>query len=159
VFHIIVGCTFLSGCAFLAFLTIRKFTSPIERMVEDLDHITRGDLDHPITPPLGKDLVQLEEGITRMISRLKKTLEEVRESEENFRTLVQGANSVIMRCTPDGTIRFMNPFGLEFFGYAESEIIGKTVQETIQSPCEEGSDGSAETGRELHPFFPSRSVR
>jgi len=153
VFHIIVGCTFLSVCAFIAFLTIRKFTSPIERMVEDLDLIARGDLDHPITPPLGKDLVQLEEGITRMISRLKKTLEEVRESEENFRTLVQGANSVIMRCTPDGTIRFMNPFGLEFFGYAESEIIGKTVQETIQSPCEEGSDGSEETGRELHPFF------
>ncbi len=153
VFHIIVGCTFLSVCAFIAFLTIRKFTSPIERMVEDLDLIARGDLDHPITPPLGKDLVQLEEGITMMISRLKKTLEEVRESEENFRTLVQGANSTIMRCTPDGTILFMNPFGLEFFGYVESEIIGKTVQEMIQYPHQEGSDGAAETGRELHPFF------
>ncbi|MCQ8893526.1 MAG: ATP-binding protein [Methanolinea sp.] len=153
VFHVLVGVFFLSGCALVAFLTLRKFTRPIERMVGDLDQITRGDLDHPITPPLGRDLLQLQESTTRMVMQLKKTLEDVQKSEENFRNLVQGANSIIMRCTPDGKILYMNPFGLDFFGYAESEITGKKVQETVYTPPEGQVTGAEGLREGPAPFF------
>jgi PAS domain S-box-containing protein len=151
VFHTLVGIIFLSGCALVAFFSIRKFTQPIETMVGDLDQITRGDLDHPITPPLGRDLLRLQESITQMVVQLKRTLKEIRKSEEEFRTLVQGANSIIMRCTPDGKILYMNPFGLDFFGYAESEIVGKMIHETVYTAnAGQGTEG-LEEGH--HPFF------
>jgi PAS domain S-box-containing protein len=153
VFHILIGVIFLSGCALVAFLTIRKFTRPIETMVEDLDQIARGDLDHPISPPLGKDLLRLQESISRMVVQLKKTLEAVRKSEEDFRTLVQGANSIIMRCTPDGKILYMNPFGFGFFGYAEKEIVGKRIHETVFPPPAGQGDVAESPAQEYHPFF------
>jgi len=153
VFHLLIGCAFLSVCALIAFIIIRKFTRPIERMGRDLDIIARGDLDHPIAPPPGSDLTRLEESITRVISQLKRSLDEVRKSEENFRTLVQGADSIIMRCSPDGTILFMNPFDLDFFGYREGEIIGRSIQELIPAPPGEKDDHAERTPEKPHPFF------
>ncbi|MDI9633388.1 MAG: ATP-binding protein [Methanolinea sp.] len=145
--HVIVGFAFLLGCASLAFFTIRKFTGPIRRMERDLDIIAGGNLDHPVTRPLGRDLLHLEESITRMGSRLKETLVEVRKSEENYRELVEGSNSIIMRCAPDGTILFMNRFGLEFFGYGEDEIAGKSITEAISGPAARAGEGG------MLPFF------
>lgn len=49
------------------------------------------------------------------------------ESEELYRQLVQSANSIIVRWDADGTIRFMNDYGLAFFGYSEEELIGQRV--------------------------------
>jgi len=51
--------------------------------------------------------------------------------EKNYRELVEGANSIIMRRDISGKITFLNKFGLNFFGYPEDEIIGKNVVGTI----------------------------
>lgn len=52
-------------------------------------------------------------------------------SERNFRELVQGANSVILRCDPQGRVIFINRFARELFGLTEEEIMGKHVAGTI----------------------------
>ncbi len=56
---------------------------------------------------------------------------ELTRSEEEYRLLVENANSIILRWTPDGVIRFMNGFGLRFFGYSHEELIGRNVVGTI----------------------------
>ncbi|MGZ4849419.1 MAG: PAS domain S-box protein, partial [Halobacteriota archaeon] len=48
-------------------------------------------------------------------------------SEEQYRTLVETANSVIMAMKTDRTITFINDYGARFFGYAPDELIGKDV--------------------------------
>ncbi|HEX2967262.1 MAG TPA: ATP-binding protein, partial [Syntrophorhabdaceae bacterium] len=53
------------------------------------------------------------------------------ESEANYRNLVEGANSVILRWAGDGTIIFLNRFGKEFFGYTDEEIVGRNIVGTI----------------------------
>lgn len=55
----------------------------------------------------------------------------LRLSEEKYRELVENANSIILRWGVDGTISFMNEFGLRFFGYREDELLGKSVLGTI----------------------------
>ena len=47
------------------------------------------------------------------------------ESESRYRELVQNANSAIIRWRADGTITFFNEYAQTFFGYSESEAIGK----------------------------------
>jgi PAS domain S-box-containing protein len=41
--------------------------------------------------------------------------------------MLYSANGIILRWLPDGTITFVNDYGLNFFGYDEKEIMGKSV--------------------------------
>lgn len=63
------------------------------------------------------------------------------ESEQKYRELVENANSIIMRVTPDHRITFFNEYAQNFFGYAPEEILGRSVIGTIVPPVDsEGSD-------------------
>ncbi|MBK8396400.1 MAG: PAS domain S-box protein [Leptospiraceae bacterium] len=53
------------------------------------------------------------------------------ESESEYRHLVQNSNGIILRFDRQGKIRFMNDYGLSFFGYKNEEVIGKSILETI----------------------------
>ena len=70
----------------------------------------------------------------------------LRASEREYRELVMLANSIILRWTHDGRITFLNEFGQRFFGYTESEIIGRQVVGTIVPESES-------TGRNLVPLM------
>jgi PAS domain S-box-containing protein len=70
----------------------------------------------------------------------------LRESERQYRELVEHANSIILRWRRDGTLTFMNDFGLKFFGYSSEEIIGHHVVGTIVPETES-------TNRDLRPLM------
>ncbi len=53
--------------------------------------------------------------------------EQLQASERKYRELVANANSIILRWDSEGTINFMNEFGLKFFGYSESELLSRNV--------------------------------
>ncbi|MDY3560341.1 PAS domain S-box protein [Gemmata sp. JC673] len=53
------------------------------------------------------------------------------DSERRYRELVELANSIILRWTPDGRVAFLNEFGQRFFGFAAEEIVGRHVMDTI----------------------------
>jgi PAS domain S-box-containing protein len=53
------------------------------------------------------------------------------ESELRYRELVEHANSIILRWTPEGLVTFLNEFGQRFFGYSAAEIVGRHVMHTI----------------------------
>ncbi|WP_204154194.1 PAS domain S-box protein [Leptolyngbya sp. CCY15150] len=69
----------------------------------------------------------------------------LRQSEANYRNLLQTANSIILRTDRQGRIRYMNDYGLSFFGYEEDQILGRTLLETIVPETET-------SGRNLKPF-------
>ena len=52
-------------------------------------------------------------------------------SEKNYRELVEAANSIIMRLDNQGIIRFINAFGLRFFGYTREELMGRDVMTLV----------------------------
>ncbi len=63
---------------------------------------------------------------------------------EEYRDIVEMVNSIIIRWDPDGTITFMNEYGLSFFGYPEEDVVGKNVVGTIVPETERsGRDLSA----------------
>ncbi len=65
---------------------------------------------------------------------------ELQESEEKYRELVENARTIIIRWDLDGTIRFVNEFGLEFFGYTEEEMVGAHVGLIVPDVDSEGLD-------------------
>lgn len=66
----------------------------------------------------------------------KTALLALEESERKYRELVENANSIIMRITPDHRITFFNEYAQSFFGYSFEEVLDKSVLETITPPID-----------------------
>jgi PAS domain S-box-containing protein len=79
------------------------------------------------------------------IAERQQTEAALRQSEANYRNLLQTANSVIIRYDPQGRIRYINDYGVKLLGYEEHEILGRTVFETIIPEAEL-------SGRDMRPF-------
>jgi diadenylate cyclase len=55
----------------------------------------------------------------------------LRKSEMRYQTLLDRANSIVLRVDPSGKIKFINRFGEEFFGYEPGELVGKHMVGTV----------------------------
>jgi PAS domain S-box-containing protein len=71
-------------------------------------------------------------GIAREISERKKSEEELRESEERFRTLLQYVPSVAVQgFRPDYTVISWNEASTRMFGHTADEAIGKDIRDLL----------------------------
>ncbi len=80
------------------------------------------------------------------IYRYKQAVKKLKTSQENYRELVQNANSIILRLDINGHITFFNEYAQNFFGFSKSEILGRHVIGTIVPETES-------TGRDLKPLL------
>jgi PAS domain S-box-containing protein len=70
------------------------------------------------------------ESITTMMGNVLarvETQEALRNSETNYRELVQSANSIILRLDTWGHIVFVNDYAQRFFGFSAEELIGQDI--------------------------------
>ena len=65
------------------------------------------------------------------------------ENNLDFKSLVENANSVILKLDPRGIVTYMNKYGLGLFGYHPEEIIGKHVLDTIVPDAESSQRDSS----------------
>jgi len=83
---------------------------------------------------------------TADITRIRQAELALRESEERYRQLVQNAAVIILKCSTDSRITFANQYALDFFGYREDELIGKSLTETIVPEFDS-------SGKDLRPMI------
>ena len=77
------------------------------------------------------DMAVALQKLQREVNERQRAEESLIESEEKYRDLVESANSIILRWDIEGNITYMNPYGLDFFGYSMEELFGKNVVGTI----------------------------
>ncbi|MDD1724880.1 MAG: PAS domain S-box protein, partial [Methanospirillum sp.] len=123
-----------------ALLVSRYLSRPINRIVEDINSIASGDLDHHIRSTGSSEFQQIETAITRLVENLKgkicdlKTREEELldelgkrwRAEENYRRLFESAHEAIF-ILQDMRILNCNIAASEFLGRERQEIIGKNI--------------------------------
>ncbi|HON79134.1 MAG TPA: PAS domain S-box protein [Spirochaetota bacterium] len=102
-----------------------------------------------------EELEASNEELQAINEELISSQEEIREanirariSEEKYRTLVESANSIIMRWNREGYISFINEYGLNIFGFSEEELLGHKITDTIISPVE-NLDGTSVTLQDI----------
>ena len=83
------------------------------------------------------------------ITERKHAEEALRNSEEQYRMLVQSANSIILRMDTNGVVKFFNEFSQKFFGYAAEEILGRNVVGTIVPETDSSGRNLAEMIRDI----------
>jgi signal transduction histidine kinase len=67
------------------FFVARRLTRPLEEIVDDVDVIARGNLDHTIRVSATREVMRLERSINTMVETLKATISRLRDSEETIR--------------------------------------------------------------------------
>jgi PAS domain S-box-containing protein len=79
--------------------------------------------------------------LTQEIRQRKVAQDRLEESESRYRGLVESANSIILELDTKGKVAFFNRFAQDFFGFSESEILGRHMVGTIAPPVDfEGKD-------------------
>ncbi len=95
---------------------------------------------------LERKVEEQTQALQQEIAERQQTEAALRQSEANYRNLLQTANSVIIRYDPQGRIRYINDYGVKFLGYEEHQILGRTLFETIIPDIET-------SGRDVKPFI------
>ncbi len=81
-----------------------------------------------------REFETLADAANRMIDERIEAESALRQSEQNYRQLVESANSIILRMDTAGRVTFFNKFAQGFFGFKEAEIMGQKVTGTIVPP-------------------------
>ena len=98
----------------------------VEYVLKRKDGTTLPALSHT-SPIVQGDAVVGVRGVMIDISDLKRTEQALRESEERFRTLLKSLHEGVWALDKDDRTSFVNPRMAEMLGYAEDEMLGKTV--------------------------------
>ncbi|MHC1789931.1 PAS domain S-box protein [Solidesulfovibrio sp.] len=80
----------------------------------------------------------LRRTVRRQSDKLNQLRTAVGQSEERYRELVQSAASIILRLDSLGRVAFCNAFGLQFFGYAHAEMLGRELGSLIGHAQDDG---------------------
>jgi PAS domain S-box-containing protein len=130
IFHLILGISIISiGCA-LAFVLSQRLTSPIKKIVDDVNIIARGDLEHRIGSTQSTEFVILENSINMMVGSLKDSIQLVKEGEILQREMIdQLPVAVFMKSVRDGKYTFWNKASERIFNIPATDVIGRTDPE------------------------------
>lgn len=97
------------------------------------------------TKTLERKVEEQTHALQQEIAERQQTEAALRQSEANYRNLLQTANSVIIRYDPQGRIHYINDYGVKLLGYEEHQILGRTLFETIIPEAEL-------SGRDVRPM-------
>ncbi|MBN2309355.1 MAG: response regulator [Candidatus Hydrogenedentes bacterium] len=130
---IAAACCFI-GIAFLCINAYRKVHNDIVRPVlllnEGAQIIGQGDLELKLKIRTGDEIAELASSFNKMALALKANIRQLEESEERYRSLVTSMRDGIFQCDTDGLIRFLNPAGVEVFGFDDAEhSLGQNLAE------------------------------
>ena len=139
-FHGMVAFIAIMMSAGLALAASRYLSQPVQQIVHDIETVADGDLDHTISTRYALEFTQIGESVNALVAELKGMIyrlteseQELKKSEERYRTVVESQTEMIARFLPDGTHVFANDVYCRYFGRSCDEIIGKTFRPDIPS--------------------------
>jgi len=129
-YHLVIGFAAISLGMILAFVLTRHITRPIKKIVQDVNIIASGDLEHQISSTQSTEFTILENSTNTMVGSLKAALRQVNDGEILQKEMIdQLPVAVFMKNIKDGRYTFWNKASEQIFDRPASDIIGKTDRE------------------------------
>ena len=131
----LIGILFSIGLVIVVTIMAGRSTAPLRVLTQTVSHISEGDLNAS-APVLSDDEVgTLAQAFNAMTAKLRQTLvglenelyerkqaeDALRQSEERYRTLIEGMQDGVYRSTHDGSFLDVNPAMVRMFGYRDKD--------------------------------------
>ena len=131
--NIILAGVFISLLAAILFavFSLSKTLDPLVKLTTNAEKIADGRYEFESPSRSYHEINQLAEKFRLMAHGLEIREKKLRESEEEYRNLVQSSNSIILKFDLNFNIIFTNKYAEDFFGFTNEELIGKSALETI----------------------------
>ena len=104
-------------------LFVSSVTKPIEELRAGAMEVAKGNLEYRLDIKSNDEFGDLAREFNRMVERLKKAQDEIRESHERYKSIFDGSADVIYITTEDGKIIDINKAGEKLFGYTREELL------------------------------------
>ncbi|MET0102570.1 MAG: sensor domain-containing diguanylate cyclase [Sedimenticola sp.] len=143
--------------------TLAMMLEDADGLGETLGRIGLGDFDFPVSEVQLSGLETIRIGIEDMVRQLKNsqeklnsTIDELRQSEQRFRNLVESCNDWIWEVDMDGVYRYASPQVEQILGYRPDEVVGHTPFELM--PQEEGGKFASAFEQWKHSAMPINAL-
>ncbi|HOL40741.1 MAG TPA: ATP-binding protein [Methanospirillum sp.] len=143
-FHVLVA--LIAGLlgVFIAYLLAYHITRPIHRIIDDINRIAHGDLNHRVSYSGSPEFSELETSLNLLIthlndliSNLQEKEHHLRESKEEYQRLVERLNEGIWIVSADKITTFVNTRMAEMLEGSSDDIIGRPVFDFVHPSSHE----------------------
>ena len=101
----------------------RNIELPIGSLIRSVDRIGQGDYTRPLDTERKDELGELQQALERMRGKLRQTT-----INKNYMTSVLNSmTDAVFVTSPDGVIKTANAAACKLLGYAEEELLGRTI--------------------------------
>ncbi|CBE68778.1 MAG: PAS domain S-box protein [Candidatus Methylomirabilis oxygeniifera] len=122
----------------------RRFARPIVALEQASHRIQQGHLDARVKVGGSAEIAALGDAFNNMADNVVTSLQETRESEQRFRSLIETAQDGVVIADRHGRITLVNRAAEKIFGYCEQEMLGQFVSSLMpdryQEDCRQGFD-------------------
>ena len=103
---------------------------PLALLNEGAQIIRQGDLDLKLRIDTGDEIEELAGSFNQMAAALRSNLNQLRDSEEKYRSLVTTMRDGLFQTDGQGRITFINPSGAEILGHADFDaVLGRNLSD------------------------------
>ncbi|GBD94967.1 sporulation kinase A [bacterium BMS3Abin05] len=111
----------------LSVLMAKAFQKPLVKLIRAVHAMKRGDLKQKVPEGLIGEFSELAEAFNGMSDKLHHTLQQLSDSENRYRSLIENAGEAIFVFSPDGVILETNTVCSAVLGYSANALIHKNV--------------------------------
>ena len=105
-----------------------QITRRINKLVSATEAFAKGDYEAPVSVKGQDEIADLEKSLAKMAKLRRWVEKELRESEEENRSIIISAMDGIISFDGNGIVLSINPAAKRIFGYKVEEVIGKDVK-------------------------------
>ena len=120
---------------FISFYIARSITLPISRLTEVATRISNGNLSERADISTHDETGVLANAFNRMTENLIDDINERRQAEEKFQSLLKSAPDAIVIIEQNGGICLANLQAEQLFGYSSTELLEKPVELLVPDRC------------------------
>ncbi len=118
--------------AALVLAQVRGVTAPIGNLVVAARRLAAGDFSHRVVPGGSAETAVLAESFNAMAAALQGRTQDLRLSEERYRTVVDGSLDAIIGLDSELRVILWNRGAERLFGYSAAEMAGTVLQRVLE---------------------------